>query len=394
MNAPAHGSQASLRAANERRVLRAVQEAGALSQAEIARLTGLSPASVSNIVRQLSDARLLTLGWGSSRGRRARSVRLSQAAGVAVGVDFGHSHLRVAVGNLCQEVLAERQVPLDLDASAQDGFAAAVRLLRRALGDVGVRRQDVVALALGVPGPIDATTGAMGSSSILPGWAGVRVAEAFGEHVGMPVLVDNDANLGALGEFTCGAARGRQNIAYIKMSTGVGAGLVIGGRIYHGVGGTAGEIGHMTIDERGRVCRGGNRGCLETYAAAPFLLELLRHWHGPGLTTQRQLELAAAGDVGCQRVIADAGRHVGVAVANLCNLLNPDTVVVGGPFAAAGDLLLDPIRDTVRRHAIASAADQVMIVASELGPRAEVLGALAMAVAAAEPLDRLARRAI
>jgi predicted NBD/HSP70 family sugar kinase len=394
VNAPANGSQASLRAANRRRVLSAVQQAGGLSQVEIARVTGLSPASVSNIVRELSEARLLTLGWGSSGGRRARSVRLSRSAGVAVGVDFGHSHLRVAVGNLCREVLAEREMPLDVDASAADGFTAAGRLLRLALRDAAVRRRDVVAVGMGVPGPIDATTGALASSSILPGWAGVRAAEAFGEQVGLPVLVDNDANLGALGEFTRGAARGRQNIAYIKIATGVGAGLVIGGHIYHGVGGTAGEIGHMTIDERGRVCRCGNRGCLETYASAPFLLELLRHCHGPALTVQRLLDLAAAGDPGCRRVLTDAGRQVGIAVANLCNLLNPDTVVVGGPLAAAGDLLLDPIRETVRRHAIASAADQLTILPSWLGPRAEVLGALAMAVAAAEPLNRLTRNVI
>ena len=394
MNAPAQGSQTSLRAANRRRVLRAVQESGTLSQAEIARLTGLSPASVSNIVRELSAARLLTVGWASSGGRRARSVRFSQAAGVAVGVDFGHSHLRVAVGDLSQEVLAEREMPLDADACAEDGFAAAIRLLQRALGDIDVRRQDVVAVGMGVPGPIDTTTGEMASSSILPGWTGVRAADAFGEYLGMPVLVDNDANLGALGEFTRGAARGRQDTAYIKVSTGVGAGLIIGGRVYRGVGGTAGEIGHMTIDERGRVCRCGNRGCLETFASGPFLLDLLRHSHGPGLTTQRLLELAVAGDAGCRRVIADAGRHIGIAVANLCNLLNPDTVVVGGPFATAGDVLLDPIRDTVRRHAIPSAAGQVMIVPGRLGERAEVLGALAMAVAAAEPLDRAARHAV
>jgi glucokinase-like ROK family protein len=389
----AHGSQTSLRTANQRRVLRAVQQSGALSQAEIARRTGLSPASVSSIVRELSDARLLTLGWGSSGGRRARSVRLSQTAGVAVGIDFGHSHVRIALGDLCQEVLAEHQVPLDVDVSAEDGFTAADGLLRRALDDVGADLRDVVSVGLGVPGPIDTTAGVLASSNIVPGWTGVRVAEVFGRHAGLRVLVDNDANLGALGEFTRGAARGRQNVAYIKVSTGVGAGLVIGGRIYHGVGGTAGEIGHMTIDERGRVCRCGNRGCLETYAAAPFLLELLRHQHGPELTTQRMVELAAEGDAGCRRVIVDAGRHVGIAVANLCNLLNPDTVVVGGPLASTGDLLLDPIRETVRRHTIPSAADQVMIVPSQLGERAEVLGALASAVAAAEPLDRLARPA-
>jgi len=366
-------------------VLRAVQTAGRLSQAEIARVTGLSPASVSNIVRELSDGGMLTVGWTSVGGRRARSVRLSRAAGVAVGVDFGHSHLRVAVGDLGHEVLGEDAVPLDVDSSAEQGFDAAARMLRHLLDDIGASREHVVAVGMGVPGPIDAATGVVGSSSILPGWVGVRAAEEFGERIGMPVLVDNDANLGAIGEFTWGAARGRGDTAYIKVSTGVGAGLVIGGRIYHGAGGTAGEIGHMTIDEQGRVCRCGNRGCLETYASAPFLLELLSHSHGPGVTFEQLLDLAVAGDAGCRRVIADAGRHVGIAVANLCNLLNPGTVVVGGDLARAGDLLLEPIRATVSRHAIPSAAQSVAISTGELGPRAEVLGALAMALVSGEP---------
>ena len=385
MNVTAPGSQPSLRAANQRRVLRAVRAAGPLSQAEIARVTGLSPASVSNIVRELSDAGLLALGWASS-GRRARTVRLSRAAGVAVGVDFGHSHLRVAVGDLCHEVLVERAAPLDVDSSAEDGFQFAVELIRRSLGEAGARLQDVVAVGLGVPGPIDSATGELASARILPGWTGVRAAETFGEHLQMKVLVDNDANLGALGEYTRGAARGRGDTAYIKVATGVGAGLIVNGLIYHGADGTAGEIGHMTIDEHGRLCRCGNRGCLETYAAAPFLLEQLRYYHGPDITTQRMLEQAVAGDAGCRRVIADAGRHVGIAVANLCNLLNPDTVVVGGTVAEAGDLLLEPIRRAVRRHAVPRAADRVVIVPSELGPRAEVLGALALAVSGAEAL--------
>jgi predicted NBD/HSP70 family sugar kinase len=261
-----------------------------------------------------------------------------------------------------------------------------MRTVKQLLDEVGGSLEDVVAVGVGVPGPIDAATGEMGSSSILPGWVGVRAAEVLIDRMGTNVLVDNDANLGAFGEYTWGAARGRGDTAYIKVSTGVGAGLVIGGRIYHGVGGTAGEIGHMTIDEHGQVCRCGNRGCLETYASAPFLLELLRHSHGPDMTFERLLDLAAAGDAGCRRVIADAGRHIGIAVANLCNLLNPGTVVVGGALAQSGDLLVEPIRATVRRHAIQSAAQAVAIVAAELGPRAEVLGALAMALAAAEPL--------
>jgi len=385
MNAPAPGSQSSLREANQRRLVEAVQQAGALTQAEIARRSGLSPATVSNIVRELEAAGVLAVTTTSANGRRARSVRLSRAAGVAVGVDFGHSHLRVAVGDLGHEVLAEEVVPLDVDSASDEGFDSAARLVTELLDRADVDRSQLRTVAMGVPGPLDAT-GVLGSTTILPGWVGVHPAAALSERLGVNVLADNDANLGALGESVWGAARGRGDAAYVKVSTGVGAGLVIGGRIYHGVRGTAGELGHMTIDEHGQVCRCGNRGCLETFAAAPFLLQLLRHSHGPDLDFAGMLELAQAGDTGCRRVIADAGRHIGVAVANLCNLLNPGAVVVGGDLARVGELLLEPIRTTVRRQAIPSAAEAVMIVGSQLGPRAELLGALALALSTATPL--------
>lgn len=168
-------------------------------------------------------------------------------------------------------------------------------------------------------------------------------------------------------------------MAYIKVATGVGAGLLLGGRLHRGTAGTAGEIGHSTIDENGSVCRCGNRGCLETFVAAPVLLDLLRRSHGQ-LTLRQMLALAADGDAGCERVIADAARYIGVAVANVCNLLSPELVVVGGELAAAGELLLQPLRDTVRRYAIPAAAKALTIVQGSLSDRAEVLGALALAL--------------
>jgi len=357
-----------------------------MTQAEIARATGLSAATVSNIVRGLAEVGVFDVTPTSSSGRRARTVRLSRSRGVAVGIDFGHSHLRVAVGDAGHHILDEAVVPLDVDASATDGCDQATRLVQGLLDRAGVSRSDVLAAGMGIPGPIDTTTGVIGSSVILPGWAGVHPAEEMGSRLGIPVLVDNDANLGALSESLYGAARGRGDAAYIKVSTGVGAGLVIAGQIYHGAGGTAGEIGHMTIDEQGSVCRCGNRGCLETFAGAPFLLELLRHSHGRDLTFARLLELAADGDAGCRRVVADAGRVIGVAVANLCNLLNPGAVVVGGDLAMLGELLLEPIRATVRRQAIPSATRTMAIVSGELGPRAEVRGALVLALSTATPL--------
>ncbi|MFF3389720.1 ROK family protein [Streptomyces sp. NPDC002669] len=372
------GSQTSLHRANLERVVRAVRMAGSLTQAEIARSTGLSAATVSNIVRELKEGGTVEVTPTSAGGRRARSVSLSGDAGIVIGVDFGHTHLRVAVGNLAHQVLAEEAEPLDVDASSAQGFGRAEQLVKRLIETTGISQDKVIGVGLGVPGPIDVESGTLGSTSILPGWTGINPSKELASRLGVPVHVDNDANLGALGELVWGSGRGVKDLAYIKVASGVGAGLVIDGRIYRGPGGTAGEIGHITLDESGPVCRCGNRGCLETFAAARYVLPLLRPGHGPDLTMERVVQLARGGDPGCRRVIGDVGRHIGSGVANLCNLLNPSRVVLGGSLAEAGELVLAPIRDSVSRYAIPSAARQLSVLPGALGGRAEVLGALAL----------------
>ncbi|MFG2628497.1 ROK family protein [Streptomyces sp. NPDC048473] len=372
------GSQTSLHRANLERVVRAVRMAGSLTQAEIARSTGLSAATVSNIVRELKDGGTVEVTPTSAGGRRARSVSLSGDAGIVIGVDFGHTHLRVAVGNLAHQVLAEESEPMDVDASAAEGFGRAERLVKRLIETTGISPDKVIGVGLGVPGPIDVESGTLGSTSILPGWTGINPSEELAGRLGVPVYVDNDANLGALGELVWGSGRGVKDLAYIKVASGVGAGLVIDGHIYRGPGGTAGEIGHITLDESGPVCRCGNRGCLETFTAARYVLPLLQPSHGPDLTMERVVQLARGGDPGCRRVIGDVGRHIGSGVANLCNLLNPSRVVLGGSLAEAGELVLAPIRDSVSRYAIPSAARQLSVLPGALGGRAEVLGALAL----------------
>ncbi|WP_415949057.1 ROK family transcriptional regulator [Streptomyces sp. KLOTTS4A1] len=374
------GSQSSLHRANLERVVRAVRMAGSLTQAEIARTTGLSAATVSNIVRELKDGGTVEVTPTSAGGRRARSVSLSGDAGLVVGVDFGHTHLRVAIGNLAHQVLAEESEPLDVDASSAQGFDRAEALVGRLIEATGVDRAKVAGVGLGVPGPIDVESGTLGSTSILPGWQGIAPAQELSERLGVPVSVDNDANLGALGELVWGSGRGVKDLAYIKVAGGVGAGLVINGEIYRGPGGTAGEIGHITLDESGPVCRCGNRGCLETFAAARYVLPLLHSTHGPDLTMDKVVALAREGDPGCRRVISDVGRHIGSGVANLCNLLNPSRVVLGGDLAESGELVLTPIRESVGRYAIPSAARQLSVLPGALGGRAEVLGALALAL--------------
>jgi predicted NBD/HSP70 family sugar kinase len=201
----------------------------------------------------------------------------------------------------------------------------------------------------------------------------------------MDVWLSNDANLGALAESTWGGGRDASGLVYLKLATGIGAGVVLDGRLFEGAGGTAGEIGHTSLDETGDICRCGSRGCLETYASGTAIAGLLSRSLGEPLTLDDVLARAVEGDPGCRRALADAGRHIGAAVADLCNLINPERIVVGGSMAVAGDVLLDPLREAVGLRAIPSAAEDVEIVLGELGERAELLGAVAFVLHEAGP---------
>jgi predicted NBD/HSP70 family sugar kinase len=385
MRERSEGSLASLRRLNRRRVINALRQHGKISRAEIARRTGLSRSTVSSLVAELQSDGLVMereepgAAHGEQGGRPPILLSFDASAGAAVGIDFGHSHVRVAVADLSSTILAERAEPLDTDHAAHEGLDVAIELVDEALAEAGVERSRVIGAGLGLPGPIDQADGVIGSSAILPGWVGVAAAEEMRGRLDVPVVVDNDANLGALAEFTHGAGRGASDIVYLKVSSGIGAGLILGGRLYRGWGGMAGELGHVLVDPEGAVCRCGNRGCLETAASTGALLEMLRRSHGE-LTVPEMLALARDGDLGCRRVIADAGRVVGSAAAFLFNVLNPQRLVVGGDLAAAGDLLLDGVRSSVRLAALPAAADAARVVAGVLGDRAQVLGALALAV--------------
>jgi predicted NBD/HSP70 family sugar kinase len=374
VNVSEPGSPSELRASNRDRLTALLRSNGPMTQADLARASGLSPATVSSIARELRED-----GWledYTSQGRGA-VLTLSRSAGVAVGIDFGHKHVRVAIADLGHKVLGETVEPLDVDHAADEGIALAGRMVRQLLDEVRATADHVTGVGMGLPGPLRRDNGEVGDSAILPGWIHRRPGELMQAELGLPVLVENDANLGALAEIVWGAGRGCSDVIYVKVASGVGAGLVLDNRIYRGFGGTAGEIGHLTINEAGPVCRCGNRGCLEVYAGADGLLEPLRRHGGGPLTVRAVIAMAADGDAGAQRVIADAGRALGLAVAGVCNLLAPQLVIVGGELCEAGDVLLNPVREIVRRSAVAFARD-TPISAGVLGERAEVLGAIAL----------------
>jgi predicted NBD/HSP70 family sugar kinase len=377
------GSLGSLRELNRLRIVDALRHDGPASRAEIARQTGLSPSTVSSVISELQRAGFVVeseLAPAGRQGRPAVQLTLDPSAGAALGLDFDHDKIRVAVSNLARTVLAEASVRLDVDQDAASAIEQASGLVDQVLAEAGVRPEQVLGAGMALPGPVDHARGALHPSPILAGWAGVDAASELQRRIGIPVHLDNDANLGALAEVTLGAGRNARSAAYIQMSSGIGAGLIVDGRPYHGHRGTAGEIGHVLVDEQGLICRCGNRGCLETLASGPAMLALLRSSHGE-LTVERMIQMAREGDPGGRRVIADAGRAVGRVVASLCNLFNPEMVVVGGDLSAAGELLLDPLRESIARYALPAATEELDVVAGELGERANLLVALALAIA-------------
>jgi predicted NBD/HSP70 family sugar kinase/biotin operon repressor len=384
MSKNGEGTLGWLRERNRNRVLGALRERGRISQADIARVTGLSRTTVHTLVSELKNSGLVheveTSAHDIRGGRPAVQLMLRDSSLAVVGIDFGHSHVQVAVADIAHNVLAERRRDLDVRHDARTAIDTATRMVVEVLAEGHVERKAVIAAGIGVPGPVDRGRGTAGSATILPGWTGVRIATEMQQRLGMPVEIENDANLGALAEMTWGAGRECSNFAYIKAATGIGAGIVIDGRLLRGASGTAGEIGHTTLDESGALCYCGNRGCLETVASGPAIIALVSSGHPELLTLGQVIELASSGDARCRRAISDAGREIGVAVAGLCNLINPERVIVGGLLSRVGELLLQPIRESIRRHAVFAAAERVEVVPAVFVERAELLGSLALAL--------------
>jgi predicted NBD/HSP70 family sugar kinase len=377
-------------------VLDALRRHGLASRSDLARMTGLSRTTVGSLIADLHARGLVVEEVEGERqpgrGRPPVFLRLDRSAGVAVGIDFDHDRVRVALADLSSTVLGEDCAEIDVDYSAADAIDAAVEMIETLRSDAGIEACELLGAGVGLPGPIDRRTGTVGSATILPDWAGKSPRDMLSERLGLNVEVDNDANLGALAEVSFGAGRGLTDVIYVRLGSGVGAGLVIGGRIHHGAAGLAGEIGHVQVNPDGVVCRCGNRGCLETVAAEGAIRALLHPAQGHEVSRREVLDLVAAQDLGATRVVNDAGRAIGRVLADLCNAVNPEAVVVGGELGEAGEPLVDGIRDAIDRHALPGAAQVVQVVHGELGERAEVLGALALVTQSTEVLRLIGRQ--
>lgn len=373
------GSQSDLRTANRQRVIDALRSRGALTQADIARITGLAASTVSNIVSDLSGLNLIRREE-SLGGPHGQKISIMPTAGFALGIELGHRHLTLAIANLAHDIIAytrtdlphahDRSTDLTLLNSELDALLSAKR----------IQRSDILSAGLALPAPIDLTQRYITSDQVMPSWADVDAVEATEEALGLPVYLDNDANLGAVGEQVWGAGKGIDDLVYLKLSDGIGSGLILGGNLYRGADGSAGEVGHTTIDERGAMCRCGNRGCLETVASVPAIVRLMKPVFGPNVTIEEIIQLAHDGNTACIRVLEDTGRLVGMSLANLANTVNPRAIILGGSLAEAGDILIHPLKSVLSRYAVRGVAENLQFMPAALGIRSHVLGAVSLAL--------------
>jgi predicted NBD/HSP70 family sugar kinase len=377
----------SLRQMNRLRVIEMLYRQPGSSRTDLARWTGLSRATVSTLVEELGGAGVVEeheapdVDGPRPTGRPPVLLSLVPGAAFAVGLDFGHEHIRVAICDLAGEVVADDWSPAEVDHAPTESLDLAHELVRASLRATGIAPDRLLGVGMGLAAPINRATGEIATEGILPGWHGIRPAAEMQARLGVPVELENDANVGALGEKVFGAARDVDDLIYVRVSAGIGAGLILGGRPYRGFRGVAGEIGHVLADPAGPICRCGNRGCLETIASPVAVAALLARSTGTAMSVAGLLELVAADDRGARRAVADAGEAIGRALSMLVNVLNPELVVVGGDLAPAGAVLLDPIRAAIERHGVTPAAGAVRVTAGTLGDRAEVLGAAGLVLA-------------
>jgi predicted NBD/HSP70 family sugar kinase len=300
---------------------------------------------------------------------------LASGARYAVGVDVGHDHVRMILTDLIGTTLWDKSVALAVDGNPRRALDTAAELIDRAIGETGVSRARVQGLGLGIACPVD-KYGELHADGIMPGWVGIRPADELTERTGLAARLINDANAGALAESRFGAARSCANAVYLRLSSGIGAGLVRDGRVLLGSGGFAGEIGHVTVEPHGDLCRCGNRGCLETVATPPALAALLSRSKGRPITPTELTDVISRRDPDTLRVIENVANAVGRALTFTTMLFNPELIVIGGDLSIAGPSLLDPIRRTLTRNN--TSTRPLRIVASTLGDSAGVRGAAAL----------------
>ncbi|MFI6025134.1 ROK family protein [Amycolatopsis magusensis] len=387
-------------------VLDLVRTGAARTRPELGRLSGLGRTVVTQRLGQLTGCGLLEEGrlGPSSGGRAPRELRFRAEAGVVLAPELGATSIATAATDLTGRVLARREEPGDVALGPEVVLDRVEELFEELLAELGGGRA-VWGIGVGLPGPVEFATGRPSAPPIMPGWDRYPVRDRLSARYAAPVWVDNEVNAMALGELRAGAARGQQDDIHIKIGTGIGAGLVSGGRLHRGSQGCAGDIGHAAVaDDPVVVCRCGNIGCLEAFAGGSALARdgaaaakegrsefLASRLAERGTLTAADVATAAqSGDRTSVELLTQAGRLVGSLLATLVSFYNPALVIIGGGVSGAGDLLLATLRETVYRRSLPLATRELRITRSTLGDEAGLIGAAFMVIDELFAPERLA----
>jgi glucokinase-like ROK family protein len=357
---------------------------------------GSSRGKISSEVGRLIDAGLLAEGGfaDSEGGRRSTLVSIPYSAGLLAAIDIGATSIDVALTTLGSELVAHRGEPADVRDGPLPVLDRVKAILAELLEEQVAVPQDVLAIGVGVPGPVEQASGLLTVPPIMPEWDRFPIRDAFAGEYAAPVFVDNDVNMMALGEHGGGVAKGVDDVIFVKIGTGIGSGLIIGGRLHRGTQGCAGDFGHICVDPAGPICSCGNVGCLEAMAAAPAIVlqaercaregesaPLMAILQEKGELSMKDVgEAARRGDHCALMVIRRSGRLIGQTLASAVNVLNPSLIVIGGGVSRIGHALLAEIRSAVYQRSLPLATRNLPIVLSELEDTAGVVGASVLAV--------------
>jgi predicted NBD/HSP70 family sugar kinase len=352
------------------------------TRAQLADLTGSARSTIAARIDVLLRLGLVApYGGGVSTGGRPPSLlALNPGARVVAGADLGATHATVALADLAGTILAERRADLDI----AEGPERVLTWVEGVVGDLLEEQRrpasELAAVGMGLPGPVEHSSGRAINPPIMPGWDRYDVPAHLQRAFDVPVLIDNDVNIMALGERHAHLAE-VDDLVFIKVSTGIGAGIVSGGRLQRGAQGTAGDVGHVRVARAGdTLCRCGNQGCLEAIASGPALAAVLRDRRLDVDDSHGVVALVRQGQPLAVQAVRQAGRDLGEVVATMVNLINPSAVVVGGTLAEAGESLLAGIREVVYSRSLPLATEHLQVLTARAGERAGVIGAAALAI--------------
>jgi len=377
-----------IRAINRSTVLNIIKSEGPVSRTEIGRISGLSPATVSEITADLIAEGLIyekTAG-DSTGGRPPILLALSQDAAYVVGLKLAEAHISAAMTDIEANILSTLTVPVTGMRIVDQAVAALAGAVERVIGESSVPQERVTGVGIGLAGVIDAEGGTCRFSPIL-GWRDVPLKRLVEERIGIPVYIDNDVNTLAMAEKWFGAGQGVDDFLVVTVGRGVGLGIVVNGQFYRGTRGGGGEFGHTVLAPDGPLCDCGKRGCLEAHVADPALVRAAREAAAQGrlpgvdpagLTVERVTELAQAGNEVLRGIFDQAGRALGMGIANLLNVFNPALVIVSGEGVRAGDLLFGPMREAVARCVFDGLGEDTQIIIQDWGDEAWAWGAASL----------------